>query len=100
MSGQTLDFCVPAEAACLDGHFPGNPLVPGVVILDTLVRLAEQTPGLRVTGIRQCKFLQPLYPDMRCTLECLPPVDGVMQFRGTGVDGTVVKGIFSVAAGA
>lgn len=40
----------------LTGHFPGYPLVPGVVILQSLNTLIERYWGLRVVGIVRLKF--------------------------------------------
>lgn len=40
----------------LTGHFPGYPLVPGVVILQSLNTLVERYWGLRVVGITRLKF--------------------------------------------
>lgn len=47
----------------LPGHFPGTPIVPGVVILDEiLTALTEWRRGFRVTAIHAVKFLAPLKP--------------------------------------
>jgi 3-hydroxymyristoyl/3-hydroxydecanoyl-(acyl carrier protein) dehydratase len=54
-------FAIPPGHPCLDGHFPGNPLVPGVVLLDeALSRIASHFgwgPPVRVQSI---KFLTPV----------------------------------------
>lgn len=48
----------------LPGHFPGRPVVPGVVLLDAVVEALERRlgPGVRVCALPQVKFLQPLLP--------------------------------------
>lgn len=52
---------IAADHPALPGHFPGDPLVPAVVILDQLLcQLAKQQPQLRVSGVRKLKFLRPL----------------------------------------
>ena len=65
--GRRAEFVVPEDHPCLAGHFPGNPLVPAVVILDFVIDLAERWlgPWLRVSGISQAKFLAPLMPTER-----------------------------------
>jgi 3-hydroxyacyl-[acyl-carrier-protein] dehydratase len=53
---------ISADAACLDGHFPGDPIVPGAVLLALAAReLANE--GLKVAKLRRMKFHQPLSPD-------------------------------------
>ena len=48
----------------LEGHFPGNPIVPGVVILGRIMQeLYKQSPDLKVTGVRRMKFLRLLKPE-------------------------------------
>jgi 3-hydroxymyristoyl/3-hydroxydecanoyl-(acyl carrier protein) dehydratase len=50
----------------LPGHFPGMPVVPGVVVLDLVLQAAERHSGahLPVTGLSQAKFAAPLLPGM------------------------------------
>ena len=58
-----------ADHPSLPGHFPGAPLVPGVVILDeVLAALIEWRQDSQVTGIRMVKFLAPLQPEQVFTI--------------------------------
>ena len=57
-------FVIDADQPCLPGHFPGQPLVPGVVILDHVVAAIEAAHGaLGPLRLPQVKFVQPLLPD-------------------------------------
>lgn len=53
------------------GHFPGNPVVPGVLILEEVALRAGAVlgPGLRVARLPQVKFLAPLLPEVEAELE-------------------------------
>ena len=58
-----------ANHPSLPGHFPGTPLVPGVVILDeVLAALVEWRKDCQLTGIRSVKFLVPLKPGQPFTI--------------------------------
>jgi 3-hydroxyacyl-[acyl-carrier-protein] dehydratase len=58
-----------ADHPSLPGHFPGAPLVPGVVILDEVVAaLAEWRQNSQLSGIRNVKFLAPLKPEQPFTI--------------------------------
>lgn len=47
----------------LAGHFPGNPIVPGVVILDEVLQAVEAWRGpTRVARVVSAKFTSPLKP--------------------------------------
>jgi 3-hydroxymyristoyl/3-hydroxydecanoyl-(acyl carrier protein) dehydratases len=58
-----------ANHPSLPGHFPGAPLVPGVVILDEVIAaLAEWRQNSQLNGIRMVKFLAPLQPEQAFTI--------------------------------
>lgn len=47
---------------CLPGHFPGHPLVPGVVLLEKVADALRDWRGQRVARIAEAKFVAPLLP--------------------------------------
>ena len=62
-------LCIAAEHPCLPGHFPDQPLVPGVLILDRVVAAIREGQGdLVLTRLPQIKFLRPLLPAHAATL--------------------------------
>lgn len=65
-----FDLCVPADHPALPGHFPGNPIVPGVLLADAVVAQLEQFTRGRVSRVQQVKFLSALRPDERAVVQC------------------------------
>ena len=54
-------FTIPASHPSLEGHFPNNPIVPGVVILDEVINIVKKIKSeFTVTAIPMVKFTQPL----------------------------------------
>ena len=65
-----MPFALAADHPCLPGHFPGRPLVPGVVLLDRVIDAVEALHGPLI-GLRlpQVKFLRPLLPEQSAQIE-------------------------------
>lgn len=55
---------IDADHPALPGHFPGAPVVPGVVLLDFTARALGDAVGrrVRITAVPAVKFLSPLRP--------------------------------------
>jgi 3-hydroxymyristoyl/3-hydroxydecanoyl-(acyl carrier protein) dehydratase len=61
VSGET--FSAPSAGhPALAGHFPGRPVVPGVVLLDEALRAIAAATGLAPRRIVSAKFLSPVLP--------------------------------------
>lgn len=56
-------LCIDAAHPALPGHFPGQPLVPGVVLLEQLALALRAWRGQRLAGVLEAKFVAPLLPD-------------------------------------
>lgn len=83
---------VGAEHPALAGHFPGNPIVPGVLMLARVLRAAETALGARVSAVREAKFHAPLRPDEGFDIELERANAEEVRFR-------VVRGETRIAAG-
>ncbi len=93
---------IDADHPSLLGHFPGAPVVPGVVILDEIVAaLTEWREDSRLTAMRAVKFLAPLKPDQPFTI-CLSrghDADGEVHFWCRVEDRVIVEGRLQVRCG-
>ncbi len=64
MDGIEIGWRVPPDHPAFAGHFPGRPIVPGVVLLDRALLLAQGQSGRCGDGwhVTQVKFLSPCGP--------------------------------------
>ena len=71
-----MHFAIAPDHPSLPGHFPGHPVVPGVVVLERVLDAIETTHGpLGALRLPQVKFVQPLLPGetARVVLDGAPP---------------------------
>jgi 3-hydroxymyristoyl/3-hydroxydecanoyl-(acyl carrier protein) dehydratase len=84
MNAISSEFVVPADHPSLAGHFPGQPVVPAVVLLDAVLAAIRTRGDLVLRSIPVAKFLLPVLPD-----EC---VDLRIQFHS--IDTTQLRASF------
>lgn len=86
-----FEFKFPANDATFTGHFPGNPILPGVFQLEILRAAAEWVLNcpLAVREIRKAKFQRPIYPaeTVRLELKLSENGDEVRAQGGFSVEG-------------
>lgn len=87
------NLAFPAEHPSYAGHFPGNPVVAGVLLLEEVLAAAESRIGhpVSVARLPLVKFLTPLQPGQEARLE--------LAFAGPQVEFTVTRGAALVARG-
>jgi len=93
----TANFTIPPNHAALPGHFPGNPVVPGVVVLDHVIQVLEASgvPLPRLRNLKQVKFIEPLLPDQEAMVTA-EVGDAALSFSVTRGGRTIAKGAFEV----
>lgn len=93
----TFDFIISDAHPCLEGHFSGNPIVPGVIIIDEVISgvfLKKQT--LEVTDIPSLKFLSPLKPNVKVTVNVSEKKTDLLKFVCSSNENILVDGLLRV----
>ena len=90
-------FRIDTAHPALPGHFPGRPVVPGVVLLDRVAAAVEREFGARIAALPQVKFLSPLPPDQEVELR-LEEKDKKIHFYFFHKDTLLANGIAEIEA--
>ena len=62
-------LCIPASHPSLPGHFPGEPVVAAVIVLDHLAAALERGGHGALRRISSVKFRAPLLPEESAELQ-------------------------------
>lgn len=90
-------FSIPEDHPALPGHFPGHPVVPGVVLLDRVAEALLRWRGARIVGMPQVKFMRPLLPGQSAELHLEDGVDSV-RFKLLHDDTLIASGQLEIVA--
>jgi 3-hydroxymyristoyl/3-hydroxydecanoyl-(acyl carrier protein) dehydratase len=73
------------------GHFPGNPIIPGALLLSETLRAIETSLALDLAQGQpvSAKFLHPVRPGENVRIECAEVRAGTLKFSCT-VGATIV----------
>jgi 3-hydroxyacyl-[acyl-carrier-protein] dehydratase len=96
MTALTLQFAV--NHPCSAGHFPGNPIIPGALLLDeVLTRIAID---LDIDGwswrVKSAKFPQSVRPGDAVHINYTGTANGEIRFECTVSNSKVMSGIASL----
>ncbi len=106
MQGET-SLTFPASHPAFAGHFPGRPIVPGVLLLDAAIHavLQAQPAGSNERGTRTCqvntaKFLSPVLPGEVLSLSWSDTQQGQVRFAIAGSGRQVATGVLGMSSAA
>ena len=99
-----ISFTIAADHPAFAGHFPGRPIVPGVLLLDAALHAVAQAcqPPVERTAsgsamrcqIASAKFLSPVQPGETLTISYTCTDKGQTRFDISGGGRQVATGIF------
>jgi len=95
----TLALPVETTHPAYAGHFPGRPILPGVVLLDRAQTALENASGLTITGIAMAKFLSPALPGEALALD-YEVSPAALRFEIRCGERRIATGRFTLAASA
>ena len=83
MATQEAPLAVARDHPAYAGHFPGQPVLPGVVLLAEVLAAVEASTGQppQRWEISSAKFLAPVTPGTALALACEPNDSGALRFE-------------------
>ena len=96
----SADIHVPSDSPWFDGHFPGEPILPGVaqigMVFDTIKKAHNQE--LMVSSVRRVRFRRIIRPDDQLKIIAVPLKQETdsYSFRILIKDETVCSGVMTV----
>lgn len=91
-------FSIPEHHPVFEGHFPGQPIVPGVMLVDEVIHVLETQGEKRMKEggyIAITKFLSPVAPGEVLTISIDLNDDALITFGISTRDRMIAKGTFS-----
>ena len=87
-------WTVPLDQPAFAGHFPGTPILPGVVLLDTAMQAIAQASGIALDRceISSVKFLSPAHAGEALVIQHVISASGTIRFD-------IVAGTRKIASG-
>jgi len=79
----TRQVSVPADSPWFDGHFPGDPLLPGIAQMHFVMETLRASLGkdVRLTGLKRVRFKRVVRPGETIAVSVEPVPDKPHMFR-------------------
>jgi 3-hydroxymyristoyl/3-hydroxydecanoyl-(acyl carrier protein) dehydratase len=100
MTDLSLALSVPTDHPAYVGHFPGQPVLPGVVLLDQALHALAAGQGLdaAVGQLKSAKFPSPVQPGEALSLNYAATEAGIFRFEVLAGDRVAASGVFAFIA--
>jgi 3-hydroxyacyl-[acyl-carrier-protein] dehydratase len=79
-----------------EGHFPGNPIIPGAALLREVVNAVSPARGMICHEIRSAKFLHPVRPGDQVTIMWEEKAGGEVSFTCSHAGRRVLVGTLRI----
>ena len=89
---------ISSDHPALAGHFPGNPIVPGVLLLHRVCRAVVATHGRRIAAVPAVKFHAPLQPAQSFDIVLAAPLGNRIAFRVCRGETLIASGTLQMVA--
>jgi 3-hydroxymyristoyl/3-hydroxydecanoyl-(acyl carrier protein) dehydratase len=87
-----IPLSIPVDHPAFAGHFPGTPVVPGVVLIDEAMRVIAAATGQAYSRIGWAKFLRPVPPGQALMIRYETDARGAARFEITAGADKVASG--------
>ena len=87
----SVTYRVPADHPAFEGHFPGNPVLPGVVQLRLFLLSANRLTGKEweLQEVQRAKFLRPVLPGQTVTVKMNAKARDLFEFTLLAPEGQI-----------
>jgi len=93
----SFDFIVNSSHPSISGHFPGNPIVPGAVIIENVIKVFSRSNDPReITSLSTVKFIKPIEVNQKVDVNFLSISTELISFECVSNNVVLVLGRFKV----
>jgi len=93
----SFDFIVNSSHPSISGHFPGNPIVPGAVIIENVIKVfSRSNDSKEITSLSTVKFIKPIEVNQKVDVNFLSISTELISFECVSNNVVLVLGRFKV----
>lgn len=98
MVSEALEFHLKIDLPqrCIDGHFPGRPLVPGAALCAALAQELEQRLRRPVIGVAKLRFSAPVQPGAELVITAQQRSESQWRLRVAAAGREAFRGLFKL----